>query len=91
MLIEGNAQEHSLYFFSGGGTYMIYRCMEKSPTVPTKSLWPSRLATQSPTDLLKSTHIHVPWICLVASLNYLSMLSFVKTVKTIPCSFNGMT
>ena len=31
------------------------------------------------------------WRCLVTSLNYLPMLSFVKTVKTIPCSFNGMT
>ena len=40
---------------------------------------------------LKSTQIHVPWRCLVASLNYLSMLSFVIIVKTIPCSFNGMT
>ena len=40
---------------------------------------------------LKSTQIHVPWRCLVASLNYLFMLSFVKTVKTISCSFNGMT
>ena len=28
---------------------------------------------------------------LVVLLNYLSMLFFVKTVKAIPCSFNGMT
>ena len=28
---------------------------------------------------------------LGASLNYLFMLFFVKTAKTIPCSFNGMT
>ena len=37
MTVEGNRQEHSLFFFSGGGTYVIYRCMEKSPTVPNKS------------------------------------------------------
>ena len=91
MLVEGNAQEHSLYFFSGGGAYVRYRCMEKSPAVPTKSMWLSRLAIQSPTDLLKSKHIHVPRRCLVTSLNYLSTLSFVKTVKTITCCFNGMT
>ena len=39
MLIVGNAQEYSLYFFSGGGTYALCRCREKSRTVPTKSLW----------------------------------------------------
>ena len=39
------------------------------------------------------THMLVPSKCLVASLDllFLSMLSFVKTIKTIHRSFNGMT
>ena len=69
MLTEGNVQGHSLYFFSGGGTCVIYRCMEKWPTVPTKSLWLSRLAIPSPTDLLKSKYT-----CAMKMLSWLIKL-----------------
>ena len=52
MLIVGNASEYSFYFFNGDGTYVIYRCREKSPTVPSKSLWLLCLAVPLPTDFI---------------------------------------
>ena len=60
MLIVGIAPEYSFYFFSGDGTYVIYRCREKSPTVPSKSLWLLCLAVPSPTDFIDwKAHIHM--------------------------------
>ena len=57
MLIVGKAQEYSLYFFSGGGTYVQDMGREKSPTVPTKSLWLSCLAIFLTVTWLSHSHL----------------------------------
>ena len=52
MLIVGNVQECSLYFFSVGGTYVQDQGREKSPTVRTEALWLSCLAIPLSTDFI---------------------------------------
>ena len=52
MLLAGNTQEYSVYFFSGGGRYVQDWGRQKSQTVPTKSLWLSRLKISSSADFI---------------------------------------
>ena len=68
---------------------VIHSGTERLLTVRAKSLW-LYLAIPLSTDLINWQTL-VPWRWLIALLHYLSILSFVKTVKGFPCSFNEMT
>ena len=90
MLIVGNAQRHSFYFFSSGellcklGKGEVTNLLSAITSCNSVINWFHRL---------KSTYACAIEIfgCFIRFTDFLSMISFVKTVKTIPLSLSGIT